>query len=136
MTVALPQAQAVIADYVAAFNRGDADALGRLFTPDALIHGALGWGRLDLAMPIWRSLMESFGLQLHVEAILAEGDSIVVRFTERGTFSAPFRGAPPTGRGYELTAMEWFTLQDGLIHRRWAVRDTGSLFRQVGLLAA
>ena len=38
---------------------------------------------------------------------------------QRGTFRAPFRGTAPTGRSYELVAMEWFHLQDGKIHRRW-----------------
>lgn len=34
----------VVLSYVEAFNRGDLEALRDLFTPDALIHGVLGWG--------------------------------------------------------------------------------------------
>jgi len=123
----------VIAAYVDAFNRADADALAAQFTPDARIHGILGWGDLAVARPIWQMLFASFGIQLHVEDLIVSGDTVAVRFTERGVFQAQFRGAEPTHRRYELPAMEWFTLRDGLICRRWGVRDMNALFRQVGL---
>lgn len=118
--------------YVDAFNRGDLDGLCRLFAPDALVWGVLGWGDLDVARPVWRDLMEGLQIQLHVEAMIAEGDSVAVRYRERGTSMRPFRGAPATGRSYELTAMEWFVVKDGLIHRRWGARDAASQAKQLG----
>jgi predicted ester cyclase len=123
----------VIRQYVAAFNRGDIDALRDLFTPDAVIYGVLGSGGLDVAIPIWRELHAAFGIALAVEEIIAEGDRVAVRYTERGTFAGPFRGREPTGKAYELVAMEWFVLRDGLIHSRWGARDSAAQARQVGL---
>ena len=55
-------------------------------------------------------------MNLRVEAMVAEGDSVAVRFTERGTFSSPFRGIPPTDKSYEVIAMDWFVLRDGKDH--------------------
>jgi predicted ester cyclase len=56
-----------------------------------------------------------------------------VRYTERGTFTGPFRGQTPTGKSYELVAMEWFVVRDGRIHRRWGARDSAAQARQIGL---
>jgi len=123
----------VVLQYVAAFNRGDAEALRLLFTPDALIHGVLGSGGLEVALPVWRELHAAFGVTLTVEDLIAEGDRVAARYTERGTFAGPFRGKQPTGRPYEIGAMEWFVLRDGRIAARWGARDSAAQARQVGL---
>ena len=65
--------------------------------------------------------------------MVAEDDVVAVRYTERGTFVAPFRVQQPTGRSFELVAMEWFTLKEGKIHRRWGARDVASQARQLGM---
>lgn len=121
----------VVLAYVAAFNAGDFDKLRALHAPDAVIHGVMGWGPIDEVIPIWRELHEGLAINLAVEDLVAEGDTVAARFTERGTFRAPFRGKAPTGKTYELTAMEWYVLKDGLIHRRWGARDAASQARQL-----
>ena len=125
--------RAVVLAYVAAFNRGDVRALRQLFTPDAVVSGVLGGGGLDVAEPIWRELHDCFAVHLTVEAMLAAGDEVAVRYLERGTSRRPFRGQAATGRSYEITAMEWFLFREGLIHRRWGARDAAAQFRQMGL---
>jgi steroid delta-isomerase-like uncharacterized protein len=127
------QNKATVERYVRAFNSADFDELLRLFTPDAVVHGVLGWGDLGKVIPIWRELHEAFALNLTVEAIIAEGNSVAVRFVERGTFRGTFRGHAPTGKSYELLAMEWFEMRDGKIHRRWGARDSASQSRQIDL---
>jgi steroid delta-isomerase-like uncharacterized protein len=122
----------VALSYVAAFNRGDLDALCKLFTPDALIWGVLGWGSVADVRPIWKDLIECLQINLQVDAIIAEGNMVAVRYTERGTSVKAFRGLGPTGKTYEITAMEWFEVKDGLIHRRWGARDAASQSRQLG----
>ena len=123
----------VVRQYVDAFNRGDIETLRSLFTTDALIHGVLGWGGMDMAAPIWQELHSAFAIELSIEAIAAEGDVVAVRYTERGKFIGPFRGKSPTGKMYEMVAMEWFELRDGKIHRRWGARDSASQQRQIGM---
>lgn len=123
----------VVRQYVAAFNRGDLQALRDLFTPDAVIHGVLGSGGLEVAVPIWRELHDAFGITLTVEDLAAEGDRVAARYTERGTFNGPFRGKPPTGKSFEIGAMEWFILRDGRIAQRWGARDSAAQARQLGL---
>lgn len=65
--------------------------------------------------------------------MIAEGDRVAVRYTERGAFKGAFRGQQPTGKSYELVAMEWFVVKGGKIQRRWGARDAASQARQIGL---
>ncbi|MGD2081809.1 MAG: nuclear transport factor 2 family protein [Chromatiales bacterium] len=128
------KAKAVVLSYVAAFNRGDLDGLKALFTEDAEIQGVLGRGPVDQVEPIWRQLVEGYAMRLSVEAMVAEGNLVAVRYVETGTFRAAAFGHPPTNRSYELVAMEWFEIEDGRIKRRRGARDSASQARQLGIL--
>jgi predicted ester cyclase len=119
--------------YVDAFNRADIPGLSALFRDDAFVYGVLGGGCLDQVVPVWRELHEAFAPRLEVESMAAEGDTVAVRYRERGRFVGSFRGHAPTGRSFELVAMEWFVMKMGKIYRRWGVRDSAAQSRQMGL---
>jgi predicted ester cyclase len=124
----------VLRAYVDAFNAADWERMALLFTEDASIRGVLGWGALDVALPIWRELHDNMSMRLRVDEIIADGDKAAALLTETGSFNGPFRGLPgeePTGRPYEIVAIEWFEFKDGRIMRRWAARDSGAITRQV-----
>jgi steroid delta-isomerase-like uncharacterized protein len=123
----------VVRSYVEAFNRGDIEALQQIFAPDAVVQGVLGWGGMDVVVPIWRELHAALKIEMTIEELVAEDDTVAARYTERGTFVGPFRGNEPTGKSFELVAMEWFTLRDGRIIRRWGARDHASQMRQIGM---
>ena len=124
----------VVRQYVEAFNRGDSDALRALFTADAVVQGVLGSAPIEQALGVWRELHAAFAIELTVDAMAAEGDVVAVRYTERGKFVGAFRGKEPTGKPYELIAMEWFELAaGGKIRRRWGARDSASMSRQTGM---
>ncbi|GAB3442779.1 ester cyclase [Massilia solisilvae] len=123
----------VVRRYVDAFNRGDLQGLGALFTEDAQIQGVMGKGVFEKVSPIWRQLIEGYGMQLRIEEMVAEGNTVVVRFTETGTFKASAFGHEPTGKSYELVAMEWFEVDGDKITRRWGARDSAAQARQLGI---
>jgi predicted ester cyclase len=123
----------VVRHYVEAFNRLDIPALRGLFAPEAVVYGVLGSGGMDVAIPIWTQLHESLGLKLEVQALAAEGDSVAARYIERGSFRGPFLGHQPTGKSFELVAMEWFILREGRITARWGARDSAAMARQMGM---
>ena len=125
--------KSLVAKYVAAFNRGDVEGICQCFTPDAVVYGVLGWGSLDKARPIWQQLVTCFQINLHIESIVAEDDIVAVRYAERGRSVASFRGLEPTGKPYEVVAMEWFEIRDGGIARRWGARDSAAIFKQIGM---
>lgn len=126
----------VVQQYISAFNRGDIDGLCQLFTPDAEIFGVHGRVTVEVARPIWKSLMESLRCQFRVESMVAEGNVVVVRMNDSGESVGPFLGNPPTGKRYEVTVIEWFEIEAGKIRRRWAGRDSASIFRQLGFVTA
>ena len=123
----------IVLDYVAAFNRGDEEALKTLFAHDALVYGVLGWGGLEQVEPIWREIKAAFAIELQVESMIAEDDIVAVRYVERGRSVGAFRGGPVTGKSFTVVAMEWFEIKDGRIHRRWGARDHAAQLRQMGL---
>jgi steroid delta-isomerase-like uncharacterized protein len=125
--------KAVVRAYVEAFNRGDLEALKSLLAEDAEVQGVLGKGTIERIEPIWRQLIEGYGMQLKIEELIGEGNLVAARFTETGTFRAPAFGHEPTGRSYELVAIEWFEIADGRIQRRWGARDSAAQARQLGL---
>jgi steroid delta-isomerase-like uncharacterized protein len=126
-------AKKVVLKYVDAFNRGDLNTLGSLLTDDAEIQGVLGKGQFEKIAPIWRQLIEGYGMQLNVQSLIAEGSIVAARYIETGTFRAPAFGAEPTGKSYELVAMEWFEIENEKIRRRWGARDAASQARQLGI---
>lgn len=120
--------------YIDAFNRGDWDAMTELFTEDAKIQGVLGHASLEWAMGIWKALHEAMACRLEPLALVADKDQVAVRYRESGRFMAPFMAYPdsePTGRSYEVLAMEWFECRDGRIAQRWGARDSDAIRRQI-----
>jgi steroid delta-isomerase-like uncharacterized protein len=127
------QAKAVVRRYVEAFNRGDVDGLKALLAEGAEIQGVMGKGLIEKIEPVWRQLIEGYGIKLRVEGLIAEGNVVAARYVESGTFRAPAFGNQPTGKSYELVAMEWFEIEGGKIKRRWGARDAVSQARQLGI---
>ncbi len=120
--------------YVEAFNRFDIPALRALFASDARIYGVLGYGGLDDVEPIWHELHEGMNINLEILDIAAEGQNVVARYRETGRYTGFFRGLvghDPTGKSYDITAMEWFVIEGGKIATRWGARDSAAILRQV-----
>ena len=126
-------AKQVVRQYVEAFNAGNMSKLKDLLAEDAEIQGVLGKGTFDKISPIWQQLIDGYGMQLEIQELVAEGNTVAAKYIERGTFKAPAFGKEPTGKSYELVAMEFFTIEDGKILKRWGARDAMSQAKQLGL---
>lgn len=125
--------KAVVIEYARAFSAGDINRLISLFAENAEIQGVLARGQMENIRPVWEQLISGYGIQLKIESLIAEGNQVAARFTETGTFRAPAFGQEPTGRSYELVAMEWFEIANGKITRRWGAREAASQARQLGI---
>ena len=77
-----------------------------------------------------------------IQAIVAEGDTVVARVTQSGTHRGVAKtnfngggltGVKPTGRRMEILATHWFTIRSGKIIEQQAVRDDLTMMRQLGL---
>lgn len=56
----------------------------------------------------------------HYVCAFNRGDMVALNF------QAPVFGVEPTGKSYELVAMEWSEIEDGKIRRRWGARNAAS----------
>lgn len=73
---------------------------------------------------------------VHMEVLdlVAEGDTVVGRFTCSATHSGEWRGHPPTGRRFEaVDEVYFFRVQGGRITEAWGLEDTADRLRQLGL---
>lgn len=127
------EAKNIVRRYVDAFNKGNLTELKSLLAEDAEIQGVLGKGTFERIEPIWRQLIEGYGMQLNLQELIAEGNIVAARYIETGLFRNPAFGHQPTGNSYTLVAMEWFEIEEGKIKRRWGARDAASQARQLGI---
>ena len=83
-----------------------------------------------------RALTEALSPTFTIEDIIAEGDRVVVRWTNRGTHVAPFLGIPPTGRPFEIAGIDIYRIENDRLAEHWHVVDQLTMLQQLGLLPA
>jgi len=71
-------------------------------------------------------------LRIEVEAMVAEGDLVVSRYTATGTDTVGFMGMAPTGKTIRTPAIQMFRFANGKIVESWAARDDLGTLRQLG----
>jgi len=80
-----------------------------------------------------RSMLSDF--RIEIEAMVAEGNMVVSRYTSIATDTRGYMGRPPTGKAIRTPAMQMFRFNDGgKIVESWAVRDDLGTLRQLGHL--
>lgn len=86
----------------------------------------VGTGELvGQALPDWRS---------DLDALVAEDDIVVERFTASGTHRGTLWGVAPTGKRLVLAGVNVFRLAEGRVVERWGRLDEAGLMRQLGLI--
>ncbi len=114
--------QRLVADVM---NQRNLGALDDLYTP-----------RLAPAARRWvEPFLESFSdVQMRVVQLVAEGETVVGRFSCSGTHTGTWLGHPPTGRRFtDVAEVYFFRVVDGRITRAWGLEDTIARLRQLGL---
>lgn len=73
-------------------------------------------------------------VHMEVVELIAEGDTVVGRFTCSATHLGPWLGHAPTGRRFErVDEVSIFRFRDGRIVQVWSLEDTLGRLRQLGL---
>jgi steroid delta-isomerase-like uncharacterized protein len=120
----------------ALINEGRVDQLADLISPDYIEHDPLpgqGSGRegvLDRFSMITTALAPHFT----IEDLVAEGDRIVVRWTNAGTHVGEFAGIPATGRTFTIAGIDIYRIADEQLCEHWHVIDQLGMLAQLGLL--
>jgi steroid delta-isomerase-like uncharacterized protein len=66
-----------------------------------------------------------------IDDIVAEGDRVAVRGTDRGTHQGPYMGRPASGREVTVTWIEIFRIENGLTVEGWLEFDAKRLLDQL-----
>ncbi len=122
--------------YDEVLNGRQVDLVDELATDDYVEHDPMpgqGTGRAglkDRARLISEALQPSFT----IEDVIADGDRVVVRWTNSGTHVGDFVGIPPTGRSFRIAGIDIHRLENGRLAEHWHVVDQLSMLQQLGLL--
>jgi steroid delta-isomerase-like uncharacterized protein len=73
-------------------------------------------------------------LRFTIDQMLAEGDSVVTRWTAAGTQRGVLMGIPPTNRATVTRGCTIAQCKAGKVVHDWIYWDTGNLLRQLGVL--
>ncbi len=124
----------LIRDFFAGVNARDMGAF-EAFAPDAVHHNPFpgtpagregnkqGMLLLFAAFPDW---------QTTIEDLIAEGDKVVVRMTQRGIHQGPFFGLAATGKQVTVAGIAIFRLRNGQIVEEWLITDQLSAIQHIG----
>ena len=96
------------------WNQGSEEAIDRFIAENAGGNDPdFGMGREGFKKQ-WRKWRDAFpDLHFEIEEIIAEGDTVVARWTLTGTQTGPFLGIAPTGRKIRVSGMSMDHLRDG-----------------------
>jgi steroid delta-isomerase-like uncharacterized protein len=89
----------------------------------------------------WSGFMAAFttgfpDARIAIESCIAEGDTVVSRWTLTGTHAGPFQGIPPTGRPIQFAGMEFNRVVDGQFVEHRCTFDNFALLQQIGVIPA
>jgi steroid delta-isomerase-like uncharacterized protein len=118
-----------------ALDRQDRAAVNELVSDDFTAHVAgqppdvdrTGWdGRVEMLYTGFPDLVHDY------DQWFAEGDSVVLRATLRGTHLGEFMGHAGTGKTIRTEAVGIFKIANGKIVEEWAILDVAGLEQQIG----
>jgi predicted ester cyclase len=74
-------------------------------------------------------------MHMTIEALVAEGDTVVVRTVSEGTNLGRLNGVlPPTGRRFVARQSHWFRVENSKLAEHWATREDLPTMIQLGVI--
>jgi steroid delta-isomerase-like uncharacterized protein len=116
------------------WNKGDVAQAASFLAPEFLSHNSLGIAIRtidDYRRGVLGYRAAFPDLVTTVEDVIAEGDRVVARGTDRGTHLGEFMGRPATGRMVTSTWIEIFRMESGRAVEGWVETDTRALLGQL-----
>ncbi len=118
--------KAMVRRMVEGINAGDVEGtVDELFATRAARRVKQLFAEFYSAFPDWRE---------EIVELVAEGDTVAERFRCKGTHQGEFLGEPPTGKRMEVEEVFFLRAEDGKFVEFWALEDSMSRMRQLGLL--
>ncbi|XVH33445.1 ester cyclase (plasmid) [Haloferacaceae archaeon DSL9] len=120
------------------WTEGNLDAIDEIFREDFVLHDPSSTGE-SKGRDDYREYVEIYreafpDVEYEVDAVVAEGETVALRYTARGTHEGEFMGLEPTGKHVSVSGMEMYRVEDGQIVEMWTSYDALGLFQELGLL--
>ena len=118
------------------WSRGNLAVADEIIAPDYERHDpgdpfpAKGPEDVKRIVQMLRSMLPDFHIE--VEAMIAEGDFVVSRYTATATDTVGYMGMPATGKAIRTPAIQIFRFSNGKIVESWAARDDLGTLKQLG----
>lgn len=117
-------------------NTGRVDEIGSLVTDDYRENDPLpgqGTGR-EGAIDRFSMIVGSLAPHFTIDDVIADGDKVVVRWTNAGTHVGEFAGIPATGGTFSIAGIDIYRVEGDLLAEHWHVVDQLAMLGQLGLL--
>ena len=106
-----------------AINHHDLTVLDEILAPDAS-HDSATFSTNPGPRAVLGALLTGFPDVRHtVEAVITQGDLVVIRYTATGTHAGEFQGYAPTGKRVTWTGINIYRLECGRIAEVWSELD-------------
>ena len=124
----------VVRRYYEAWGQQDLETAAAMVTEDFINNSSTSQGREGIYEEgqFWFSAFPD--AKVSIEELLADGDKVVARVSTTATHRGEFFGAPPTGNSVEISEIDIFRVENGLIAEAWAAPDIYGLLSQIGVL--
>jgi steroid delta-isomerase-like uncharacterized protein len=116
------------------WNQRRTDTVDELVSDDSVSHSEAGTlrGKQAFKEQTHRVFISAFpDLRMTIEATVAEGDDVVVRWFFNGTHTGDHLGFPATGRSVSLRGMTWIRFAGGKMVEGWDCWNLGGLMHSL-----
>jgi len=117
------------------FNAANTAALDKLVSPDYIQHAPgvpPGRDGVKMYMGMFRAAFPD--AHLHVEDLVAEGDRVSGRWTVHGTQKGELMGIPATGKTIQISGIDIWRVENGLLAEHWDSWDQMGMMQQLGAM--
>ncbi len=121
--------------FAESLNGGDIDLFDAFITDDYVNHNAFVAPGRSGVKAFFAGFLAAFpDLHVTVEDARADGDTVVGRYTYRGTHQGTFLGIPATGAALTMRSIDIWRVRDGLFVEHWDEINTLEVFQQLGVI--
>lgn len=123
--------------YDEVFSGGNIDVVDELLHEDFVEHEELPPGippGRDAPKAYTTMFRSAFpDLKATVQEMLQDGNKVITRSRWTGTHQGEFMGIPPTGRSFDIGAIDIVEFRDGKGIGHWGVQDFATMMEQLGV---
>ena len=124
---------------VEAFSDGNLAVLDEIVAPDQVNGGPGALPGIPPGPEGNKMLITNYrnafpDLRFTIDEQIAEGNTVVTRWTAHGTHSGEFAGIPPTGKPATVVGMGVDRIENGKIVASWGLFDQFGMLQQLGVI--